>query len=241
VFLVGAGPGDPRLLTVRAAELIAHADVILYDRLVGDAIVASFPPEAEAVYVGKHPEGAPWTQDAIVSLMVARAREGRRVLRLKGGDPFVFGRGGEEGQELDRAGVAWEVVPGITSALAAPAAVGIPVTHRDFASEVTIVTGHEGEHKGGAPVDWARLARTPGTLVVLMGVAALAANAERLMEGGMAPDRPAAVVERATLPDQRAVFGTLADIAAKAAAARLRPPAVLVVGEVVRLARREGA
>jgi uroporphyrinogen III methyltransferase / synthase len=231
VYLVGAGPGDPGLLTVRALELIASADTILYDRLIPAGALAGARADAELVYVGKEGGGPQVDQAETERLLVEHARAGRRVVRLKGGDPFVFGRGGEEGLALRAAGVAFEVVPGVTAGVAAPAYAGIPVTHRELASGVAFVTGHESEPS----LDWSALAAFPGTLVFYMGVRALPGITERLLSAGRAPEEPAAVVERGTLPGQRTVVATLTDIAARASLEGIRAPAVTVVGAVAGL------
>ena len=238
VHLVGAGPGDPGLLTVRARDLIAAADVILYDRLVPPEALDGARDDAELVYVGKEGGGPSMPQDEIDGLLVEHGRAGRRVVRLKGGDPFVFGRGGEEALVLREAGIACEVVPGITAGVAAPAYAGIPVTHRDLASGVAFVTGHEDPAKPESALDWPALARFPGTLVFYMGVRALPRIAERLVAGGRPAAEPAAVIERGTLPGQRTVLATLGDIAERAAEAAIRAPAVTLVGEVAALRER---
>jgi uroporphyrinogen III methyltransferase / synthase len=235
VHLVGAGPGDPTLMTARALELIAAADVILHDRLVPAGALAGARPDAELVYVGKEPGGKSSSQEEINAQLVDLARAGKTVVRLKGGDPFVFGRGGEEAQALAAAGVRFEVVPGITAGLAAPALAGIPVTHRQTASAVALVTAHEDPTKQDSALDWAALARFPGTLVLYMGVARLGEAARRLVAEGRPAGEPAAVIERGALPGQRTVTGTLADIADRAAEAGVRPPAVALVGEVASL------
>src|SRR5215208_2329739 len=235
VYLVGAGPGDPGLLTRRALDLIAAADAILYDRLVPPGALDGVRPDADLRYVGKRPGAPSLAQKEINALLVELARAGRQVVRLKGGDPFVFGRGGEEAQALRAAGVAFEVVPGVTSGLAAPAYAGVPVTHRDDASAVALVTAHEDPKKRESALDWKALAGFPGTLVVYMGVGRLAQAAERLVAAGRPVDEPAAVVERGTLPGQRTVSGSLGDIAESVAEAGLRPPAITVVGPVARL------
>jgi len=236
VHLVGAGPGDPGLLTVRALELIARADVVLYDRLIPPGALDGAPDDAELVYVGKAPGRPSMPQTEIDALLVEHGRAGRRVVRLKGGDPFVFGRGGEEAQALRASGVAFEIVPGVTAGVAAPAYAGIPVTHRDRSSAVAFVTGHEDPEKGEEALDWEALARFPGTLVFYMGVKALPRIAERLTAAGRPGDEPAAVVERGTQPGQRTVLGTLATIAGRATEARVRPPSVTVVGAVATMA-----
>ncbi len=235
VYLVGAGPGDPALMTRRSLELIASADAILYDRLIPSGALSGAREEADLRYVGKEPGAPAMEQDEINALLVELARAGRRVVRLKGGDPFVFGRGGEEAETLTAAGVAFEVVPGVTAGVAAPAYAGIPVTHRDAASAVAFVTGHENPVKGGSMLDWEALARFPGTLVFYMGVGNLPRIAERLRAAGRPADEPAAVVARGTLPGQRTVSGTLADIAQRAAEAEIGPPAITLVGQVAGL------
>ena len=233
VYLIGAGPGDPGLITVRGLELLRRADVLVYDRLAGPQLVAEAPAGCLLVYAGKRPDHHAMTQDEINAALVRHGRDGGTVVRLKGGDPFVFGRGSEEAQVLRTAGIDYEVVPGITSAIAVPAYAGVPVTHRGASTHFTVVTGHEDPTKGGSDVDWPALARAGGTLVLLMAVGRLGAIAEALIAGGAAPDTPVAVVASGTLPEQRTVTGTLDTIAATAAA--VRPPAVTVIGSVAAL------
>ncbi len=229
VALVGAGPGDPGLLTRRGAELLAAAEVVIYDRLIGHELLQLAPESAELIDVGKGP-GESTRQAGINDLLVAHGRSGRRVVRLKGGDPFVFGRGGEEVEALRRAGVEVELVPGVSSAFAAPAAAGIPVTHRSVSTSVTVVTGHAGS--ASLPgVDWESLGKLEGTLVVLMGMAERAAIADRLMTAGRPPSTPVAVIHWGTTDRQQAVRTTLAGLAA----VELPAPAVIVVGEVAGL------
>jgi len=229
VFLVGAGPGDPGLLTVRAAEVLAAADVVVYDRLSAVGLLDLAPAAAERISVGKAPGRAEMSQDAINDLLVQRGRAGQRVVRLKGGDPFVFARGGEEAAALLDADVPFEVVPGITSAIAVPAYAGIPVTLRHSSTSVTLVTGHEDPSAGAeGSVDWEAVARVGGTIVVLMGVARIAQIAERLIVGGRAPDTPVASITWGTRPQQTTVRATLATIGAQA----LEAPATIVIGEV---------
>ncbi len=220
-------------MTQRSLELIERADVILYDRLVPAGALDGVRPDAELRYVGKSPGGESTSQDEINALLVEHGRAGRTVVRLKGGDPFVFGRGGEEAEALAAAGIAFEVVPGVTAGVAAPAYAGIPVTHRDEASAVAFVTGHEDPAKDESAIDWQALAAFPGTLVLYMGVRRLPGIAGRLIDAGRSADEPAAVVERGTLPGQRTVTAPLAEIAA--AAADIKPPAVTLVGPVARL------
>jgi uroporphyrinogen III methyltransferase/synthase len=233
VFLAGAGPGDPGLLTTRAAQLIATADLIATDALVSREIAALFPKETQVVYVGKRASAHTLPQDEINQLLIDEAKKGKRVVRLKGGDPFVFGRGGEEAEELAAAGVEFEIVPGISSAIAGPAYAGIPVTHRAHATSVTLVTGHESEESTG--IQWAALAQLNGTIVFMMGLANLPLIARKLREHGVPGTRRAAVIAHATRSEQRTVAGTLDDIEARAAEAKIEPPALIVVGEVVQL------
>ncbi len=230
VYLVGAGPGDPGLLTVRARELIAAADVILYDRLVGPGVLDG--ATGELVYVGKQGGGPQMAQEEIGRLLLSYGSRGT-VVRLKGGDPFVFGRGGEEALVLREAGIPFEVVPGVTAGIAAAAYAGIPVTHRELASGVAFITGHEDPAKPETAIDWPALAAFPGTLVFYMAVRSLPRIAERLVAGGRSPDEPVAVVERGTLPGQRTVLSTLAEVAA--AARDIKAPAITLVGPVAAL------
>jgi uroporphyrinogen III methyltransferase / synthase len=231
VYLVGAGPGDPGLITVRGADALARADVVVYDRLAPPALLELAPRDAELVSAGKAPGRAELTQDEINALLVEHGRAGRTVVRLKGGDPFVFGRGGEEAEALAAAGLSFEVVPGVTSAIGAPAYAGIPVTHRGVSTHFTVVTGHEDATRGTGTVDWDALARTGGTLVILMGAGPIADIARQLVEGGLPPTTPVAAVRNGTRPDQRTVRGTLATIAD----AGVRAPSAIVVGEVAAL------
>jgi len=231
VYLVGAGPGDPGLLTVRARDLIAAADVILHDRLIPPGILDEAP--GELIDVGKVGGGPQVPQEETVRLLLEHGASGRTVVRLKGGDPFVFGRGGEEALALREAGIPFEVVPGVTAGIAAPAYAGIPVTQRELSSAVAFVTGHEDPAKPETALDWPALAGFPGTLVFYMGVKALPRIAERLVAGGRPPEEPVAVVERGTLPGQKTFAGTLGDIAERAAGARA--PAITLVGPVAAL------
>ncbi len=231
VYLVGSGPGDPDLLTVKAARLIESADVVLHDKLPGPEILSRIPVEKRED-VGKR-AGGEWTpQEYTNRRMVELAREGKRVVRLKGGDPFVFGRGGEEAEHLADAGIPFEVVPGVTSAIGGPAVAGIPVTHRDHASSVSFVTGHEDPTKEESAVDWDALAATGGTVVVLMGVGKLPAYAAELRDAGLDGDTPVALVERATWPDMRVASGTLDTIVDVRDDEGIEPPAITVIGDV---------
>ncbi|MEM3356301.1 MAG: uroporphyrinogen-III C-methyltransferase, partial [Candidatus Bathyarchaeia archaeon] len=225
VFLVGAGPGDPALLTLKAVEALKAADVIVYDRLVNEAILEWAPKTAEKIYVGKSAGKHELPQEKINELLVARALEGKKVVRLKGGDPFLFGRGGEEAEALAEKQVDFEVVPGVTSAIAAPAYAGIPLTHRDYASSVAIVTWHRAED-GGKIVKWAELASAVDTIVILMGIERLESTAAKLMEGGLDPSTPVAVIEQGTMEQQRSVIGKLGTIAQTAKKNGVKPPAV---------------
>ena len=231
VFLVGAGPGDPNLLTLRAAEVIASADVVATDALVAPEIVARVPKSAELIYVGKRSGAHSVPQDQTNRLLIEKAREGKRVVRLKGGDPFVFGRGGEEAEELAAASIEFEIVPGISSAIAGPAYAGIPVTHRAHATSVTFVTGHESDETTG--VNWKALAQLDGTLVFLMGIANLPMIVRKLREHGAPERRPAAVVSKGTTAQQRTVTGTLENIEKRAEG--IATPALIIVGGVVTL------
>jgi uroporphyrinogen III methyltransferase / synthase len=233
VYLVGAGPGDPGLLTARALELIAHAEVILYDRLIPDSALEGARADAELLFAGKQGGGESVPQEQTEALMVARAQEGKSVVRLKGGDPFVFGRGGEEALTLRAAGIPFEVVSGVTAGVAALAYAGIPVTHRGLATAVAFVTGRTGDD---SELDWNALAAFPGTLVFYMGVGRLARIADALIEAGRDPSEPAAVVEAGTLPTQRTVGATLQTIAERVQREGVGSPSITVVGAVAALA-----
>jgi uroporphyrin-III C-methyltransferase len=233
VFLVGAGPGDPDLLTMRAARLLGRADVVVYDHLVGDGVLDLIAPTAERIYVGKQRGRHALSQPEINALLVRLARQGREVIRLKGGDPFVFGRGGEELQALAAQGIAFEVVPGITAACGVASYAGIPLTHRDHAQTCLFVTGHLKD--GSCDLDWPALTRPRQTVVIYMGLAALAAICAQLIAHGLPPHTPAAVVQQGTTLDQQVVSATLADLDAQVADAGLHSPCLIIVGEVVRL------
>jgi len=235
VYLVGAGPGDPDLLTIRARNLVRGAEVLIYDRLVGINIIRQAPAGSEMIYVGKESSRHALPQDEINRLLVEKARQGKMVVRLKGGDPFLFGRGGEEAEYLKKNGIEFEVVPGISSALAAPAYAGIPVTHRDYTSTLTIITGHEKLDKTESSIPWRQIAPGRGTLVFLMGVENIALIASNLLQHGRSPDTPVALVRWGTLPHQKVLTGTLSDIVEQVRARDFKPPAVIVVGEVVKL------
>ncbi|MFB6255806.1 MAG: uroporphyrinogen-III C-methyltransferase [Haloplanus sp.] len=236
VHLVGAGPGDSELLTVKAKRLIETADVIFHDSLVGDGVLNWIPKSAEVHNVGKKPGGERTPQNRINSMMATQATNGKQVVRLKGGDPNVFGRGGEEAEYLASEGVEFEVVPGVSSAVAAPGVAGIPVTHREHSSSFTVVTGHEDPTKDESALDWNSLAsnvETGGTLVILMGVRRLPDNADALLQNGVDEGTPAAIIQKATRNDEFTVTGTLNNITEKARNAGVDSPAVTVVGDVV--------
>ncbi len=233
VYIVGAGPGDPELITVRGAACLGRAEVVVADRLASPRLLARAPAGAERIVRGARRSSL--DQDEINRILVERARAGRVVVRLKGGDPLLFGRGGEEAEALAAAGIAYEIVPGVTAAMAAPAYAGIPLTHRGVASAVVFATAHETDAKAGARLDWAAFADPATTVVLYMSVTHLDEVAAKLIAAGRAPSTPAAIVEEGTLPSQRTIVATLADLPAKARAAGVRPPALTVVGEVVRL------
>ena len=238
VYLVGAGPGDPGLLTVRGRDLLRRAHVVVYDRLMNPRLLDEAPRTALRLCAGKRSGGHGMPQDEINVLLITHARLGRRVVRLKGGDPFVFGRGGEEAEALAEAGIPFEVVPGVSSAVAVPAYAGIPLTHRRLSSSFAVVTGHEDACKAEPTVDWERLATVVDTLVVLMGLRSLPAIVARLLGAGRSPDTPVALIRWGTTDAQETVTGVLSDIVAKAQAVRLAPPVVAVIGEVVALRER---
>jgi uroporphyrinogen III methyltransferase / synthase len=235
VFLVGAGPGDPGLFTLRGAEVLGRAEVVIHDGLVNPALLRLAPPTAEIIYGGKHDRTRAVSQDELNALLLARARAGQRVVRLKGGDPYVLGRGGEEAILLAEAGIPFEVVPGVSSVEGVTAGAGIPLTHRAFCSGYTVVTGHQAGAEAGPAADWQRLAQTPGTLVVLMGLRNLPDITAALIAHGRSPQTPAAVISWGTTSRQKTITGTLANLAEHAAGAQLVPPAVIVIGEVVGL------
>lgn len=235
VYLVGAGPGDPKLITIKGSECIAKADVLVYDRLASRRLLTLARPDCELIYVGKSPDRHTLKQDEINQVLVDKGLEGKIVTRLKGGDPFVFGRGGEEAEALLRAGIPFEVVPGITSAIAVPAYAGIPVTHRDLTSSFAVITGHEDPTKNETSIHWDHLAQSHGTLVFLMGMENLPLISQKLMENGKKPTTPVGIIQWGTRPEQRTLIGQLDTIAAEVKKQEFTNPSIIIVGEVVSL------
>ncbi len=238
VFLVGAGPGDPELITLKGLRCLRRADVVVYDRLICPDLLDEVPARALRVFVGKEPGHHCAKQEEINDLLIKYAQQGLLVVRLKGGDPFVFGRGGEETLALANVGIPFEIVPGVSSAIAVPAYAGIPVTHRGLASSVTIVTGHEDRSGASPAVNWeasAMLVKSSGTLIIMMGVETLPHITQRLLDEGLPADTPTAVIQQGTIPQQRVLIDILVDIAQRAHTARIKSPAVTVIGAVVAL------
>lgn len=238
VYLVGAGPGDPKLLTVKAVELIKEADVLIYDRLgVSEEVLSMAPAKAEKIFVGKRAGLHEVPQDQITNIIIEKAMKGGKIVRLKGGDPFIFGRGGEEAEALIEKGIKFEVVPGVSSSVSAPMYAGIPLTHRDYAASVAIITGHRA---GDAekPVDWVKIANAVDTMVILMGVESLEGIVSKLLKGGINSEKPVAMVESGTLPQQRTLISTLGAVVKEARAKEIKPPSVIVIGEVAELGRK---
>ncbi|MDP9486538.1 MAG: uroporphyrinogen-III C-methyltransferase [Actinomycetota bacterium] len=235
IYLIGSGPGDPGLFTVKGVRCMEEADAVVYDRLAPEALLRYAKPGAERIYVGKRPGNPTMSQEEINARLVELGRAGKTVVRLKGGDPYIFGRGGEEALALIAAGLPFEVVPGVTSGVAAPAYAGIPVTHRNVSTSVAFVTGHEDPTKGHSDVDWRRIANAAETLVLYMGVGRLGEISAELVAAGRSPETPVACVRWGTVPEQQTVTGTLEDIAGRVVEANLKPPAITVVGDVVAL------
>src|SRR6185503_9413309 len=229
VYLVGAGPGDARLLTLRGAELLGRAEVVVYDALVNAELLRLAPKSAEIVYGGKRAKDHAIPQEQLNQLLITKAREGKTVVRLKGGDPYVFGRGAEEAEQLADAGVAFEVVPGVSSFVAVPNYAGVPLTHRDFCSKLTLITGHEDPAKEASSIDWQQVAKTPGTKVIMMGTDRIGEIANTLVEHGMDSATPIAMVRWGTTGQQRSIEGTLATINDIAAREKIAPPTVAVI------------
>ena len=243
VTLVGAGPGDAELLTLKAARALASASLVLYDNLVSPEVMAHVAADAELIYVGKKSSNHTLPQEGIIELMVRLTKQGRSLVRLKGGDPYIFGRGGEEAEALIAAGIACDTIPGISAAQGAAAAVGIPLTHRDHAGMLVLATGHlqgEGEERT-VDLDWEALARPRQTVVIYMGIGTLAVICTKLMEHGLSPDTPAALIERATWPQERSIFGTLQTLPALSVEHQVNPPALIMIGHTVALHARIGA
>ncbi len=238
VYLVGSGPGDPQLLTIKAVKLLKEADVVIYDRLgVSEDILCLAPDNAERIFVGKRTGLHEVPQDKITEIIIQKAKEGGKIVRLKGGDPFIFGRGGEEAEALIAEGIEFEIVPGVSSAVAAPMYAGIPLTHRDYAASVAIITGHRA---GDAekPIDWVKIANAVDTMVILMGVESLNGIVTKLLYGGVSPEKPVAVVESGTYSTQRTLIANLGTIVKEAEAKNIKPPSVIVIGEVAELGRK---
>lgn len=236
VYLIGAGPGAPDLITVKGLTVLHHADVILYDYLVNPALLQEASTMAQKIYVGKSNGHHALSQEEINLLLVEHAQNGKIVARLKGGDPFVFGRGGEEAETLAKHGIPWEIVPGVTSAISVPAYAGIPVTHREHTAAFTVVTGHGSQERGESSFDWEALAHLNGTIVFLMGISKISFIAQQLMHYGCAASTPVAVIRWGSMPEQQTVIGMLNTIAEQVRQAHLQPPAVIVIGRVVNLA-----
>jgi uroporphyrin-III C-methyltransferase len=238
VFLVGAGPGDPKLLTIKAVEAIKSADVVIYDRLgVSEEVLAMAPPKAERLFVGKRSGLHEVPQDQITELIIEKAKQGGQVVRLKGGDPFIFGRGGEEAEALLAEGITFEYVPGVSSSVAAPAYAGIPLTHRDYAASVAIITGHRAGD-ADKPIDWIKIAHAVDTMVILMGVESIEGIVGKLLTGGINPQKPVAMIESGTLPQQRTLIATLGTIIKEAHDRNIKTPSVIVIGDVAILGRK---
>lgn len=235
VYLLGAGPGDPELITVKAVRILKEADVILYDALVGPGIQQYFNPAAELIDVGKRADKHTVPQGEMNQMLVEQARKHKIVARLKGGDPYVFGRGGEEAEELVKNDIPFEVVPGITSVISVPASASIPVTHRDWSSSLTVITGHEDPTKGESALNFRSLAAMNGTLVILMGVSRLGDNVKALLDNGKPADTPVAIIEKGTTPEQRVTTGTLGTITGIAEKRNVEAPAIVVIGNVVKM------
>ena len=240
VFIVGAGPGDPKLITLKAVEAIKSSDVVLYDRLVSKKIVAMIPKKSEKMYVGRDVGDDYKHQDATNDLMVKFAKKNKNVVRLKGGDPFIFGRGGEEAEFLRKHKVKYEIIPGITSGIGSAEYSGIPLTHRDYASSVVFVTGHEDAKKKEGAVDWKKLAKAVDTIVIMMGLSRLEIISKKLISGGLDKNTPVAVIQNGTTDEHRMIKGTLSNISKKVHEAKIKPPTIIIVGKVVNLSDKIG-
>lgn len=240
VFIVGAGPGDPKLITLKAVEAIKSSDVVLYDRLVSKKIVAMIPKTSEKLYVGRDVGDDYKHQDTTNDLMVKLAKKNKNVVRLKGGDPFIFGRGGEEAEFLRKHKVKYEIIPGITSGIGSAEYSGIPLTHRDYASSVVFVTGHEDAKKTQGVVDWKKLAKAVDTIVIMMGLSRLEIISKKLISGGLSKNTPIAVIQNGTTDEHRMIKGTLSNISKKVNDAKIKPPTIIIVGKVVNLSDKIG-
>ncbi len=240
VFIVGAGPGDPKLITLKAVEAIKSSDVVLYDRLVSKEIVAMIPKKAEKMYVGRDVGDDYKHQDTTNDLMVKFAKKNKNVARLKGGDPFIFGRGGEEAEFLRKHKIKYEIIPGITSGIGSAEYSGIPLTHRDYASSVVFVTGHEDAKKKEGIVDWKKLAKAVDTIVIMMGLSRLEIISKKLISGGLDKNTPVAVIQNGTTDEHRLIKGTLSNISKKVSEAKIKPPTIIIVGKVVNLSDKIG-
>jgi len=240
VFLVGAGPGDPSLITLRAVELIKKADVVLYDRLVSKKIISMIPKKAESIYVGRAVGDDYKHQDDTNELMVMYAKTKRNIVRLKGGDPMIFGRGGEEAEYLKKHNISFEIIPGITSGIGSATYAGIPLTHRKFASSVVFVTGHEDFEKSKDAVRWKKLAKSTDTIVVMMGLSRIGIISKQLLSGGMDKKTPVAVIQNGTTSKQKMITGTISNIAQRVKQSKIRPPSIIIIGKVVSLSKTIG-
>ena len=240
VFIVGAGPGDPKLITLKAVESIKSADIVLYDRLVSKKIVAMIPKRAEKMYVGRDVGDDYKHQDTTNDMMVKFAKKNKIVVRLKGGDPFIFGRGGEEAEFLRKHKVKYEIIPGITSGIGSAEYSGIPLTHRKFASSVVFVTGHEDAKKSEGVVDWKKLAKAVDTIVIMMGLSRIDIISKKLISGGLSKNTPVAVIQNGTTDEHRMIKGTLSNISKKISEAKIKPPSIIVLGKVVNLSDKIG-
>jgi uroporphyrin-III C-methyltransferase len=235
VYLVGAGPGDPKLITMRAVELIKKADVVLYDRLVSKKIISMIPKKADKVYVGREVGDDYKHQDTTNQMMIKYAKSHRHVVRLKGGDPFIFGRGGEEAEYLRKHKIRFEIIPGITSGIGSAVYCGIPLTHRKYSSSVVFVTGHEDPQKSKEQVKWKALAKSADTIVIMMGLSRIGVISKNLIAGGLGKNTPAAVIQNGTSKNQRMIIGTIANIADKIKQNKIAPPSIIIIGDVVKL------